>query len=772
MVIHKNSCLGLAALFALICAAPTAGRADDLKKSFVSPPDSAKPWVYWFFMDGNETQPGMRADLEAMKKAGLGGMIRIDVNIGVPKGPVQFMSPEWRENFVYGVTEAKRLGLQFAQATGPGWCGDGGPWITPDHSMQDLVSSETTVTGPTRFQDILPRPKPRAPFFGEDTMTAEGRRQWLNYYKDEYVLAFPTPAGAARIDDIDGKALYYRGSMTSGNVPIQYDPPADAERAPADQCIPAGQVIELTSKMDAEGRLTWDVPAGDWTIMRFGRTTTGQTTRPAPEEGLGFESDKFSRAGFDAQASGFIDPLIAGVGPKNYGGGASGLTMLHFDSWEFSSQNWTPGFQREFLQRRGYDPKPYLPVMAGRIVGSREMSERFLWDLRQTASELVVEVHARALSEYAHKHGLTLSIEPYDLNPSADLDLGAVADLPMGEFWSAKYALASNYSIFEAASVGHTNGRKVIGSESFTGAPGEDWHMYPGAMKGQLDWAFCAGINKFVIHRYQHQPDLDKFPGMTMGPYGLHWERTETWWDMVPAFHQYIARASEMLRQGLPVADILYLTPEGAPQVFTAPSSALTTSLGAGLLPDHQGYNFDGCSPKNLIAHAEARGGRVTLPDGMSYRVLVLPEWDTMTPALLRKITQLVESGATVIGAPPSNSPSLTNYPAADAEVKSLAARLWGAAPYAASASWGWGPCCSIPPGRKRARASAKLNGSGSTKAIPRAPRRWERVISRPASRFPPAARSRRRRRSSAWTTPSRCSSTATTPAAAGPGLP
>ncbi|BDI29491.1 hypothetical protein CCAX7_15420 [Capsulimonas corticalis] len=689
---HRLTHFGLAIVLALAGGAPIGARAahpDTLRQSFVTPPDTAKPWVYWFFMDGNETQRGMRADLEALQKAGIGGVIRMDVNLGVPKGPVAFMSPEWRDNFVYGVREAKRLGLQFSLETGPGWCGDGGPWIKPEESMQHLVASETTVAGPAHFDELLPRPKPRPPFFGEGTMTEEGRRQWLDFYQDVSVVAFPTPAGNARIDDVDSKAFYYRGSVSSGQVPWQFDPPAGAS-VPGDQCIPAAKVIELTAKLGADGRLSWDVPAGNWTIMRFGRTTTGQTTRPAPDAGLGFESDKFDREGVAAQFDAFVGNLLGAVGPKYYGGSA-GLTMLHFDSWEVSSQNWSARFRQEFTQRRGYDPAPYLPVMTGHIVGSRERSERFLWDLRQTASDLIVGVHARYLADYAHQHGLTLSVEPYDLNPSADMDLGGMADLPMCEFWSNHYALPSNYSCIEVVSVAHTNGRKIVGAESFTAAPNQDWRQFPGVMKEQLDWALCAGINKFVIHRSQHQPDMDKFPGMMMGPYGVNWERTQTWWDMAPAFHRYIARCCQMLRQGLPVSDILYVTPEGAPQVFAAPDDALTTSLDANLLPDHKGYGFDGCSPLNLIAHAKTRGGRIVFPDGMSYRVLVLPHWDTMTPALLRKVTQLVEDGAVVIGAPPSKSPSLANYPACDAEVQSLAAHLWGAAPYAAARAVGRG---------------------------------------------------------------------------------
>jgi len=195
-------------------------------------------------------------------------------------------------------------------------------------------------------------------------------------------------------------------------------------------------------------------------------------------------------------------------------------------------------------------------------------------------------------------------------------------------------------------------------------------------MKAQGDWAFCQGINKFVIHRYQAQPWLDRLPGMTMGPnggYGVHWERTQTWWEFVPAYHTYLSRCQQMLRRGLPVADILYLTPEGAPCVFFPPRSAFLL----GLFADRRGYNFDGCAPGTLIARAAVKERRIVFPDGMSYALLVLPRFQTMTPHLLEKLVTLVEDGATILGAPPLKSPSLSNYPDCDHRVREFAAKLW-----------------------------------------------------------------------------------------------
>ncbi len=259
------------------------------------------------------------------------------------------------------------------------------------------------------------------------------------------------------------------------------------------------------------------------------------------------------------------------------------------------------------------------------------------------------------------------------MNPAGDLELGAEADIPQCEFWAQGYAAATEYSCIEAVSIGHTMGRNIVAAEAFTAAPGEYWQKYPGNMKSQADWALCCGINRFIFHRYQHQPWLNRWPGMTMGNYGVNWERTQTWWSMASGFHTYLARCQALLRRGLPVADVLYLSPEGAPMVLFPPGSATQSSP-----PDRLGYNFDGCAPSALINRASVTNGSITFPDGMSYKLLVLPEFDTMTPELLSKVNQLVMAGATVVGAPPRKSPSLSGYPGCDQQVAQLATNLWG----------------------------------------------------------------------------------------------
>jgi len=639
----------------------------DLKAQFTHPPDSTRPGVYWYFMEGNMSKAGIKADLEAMKRAGIGAAIFFEVNIGVPKGPVKYMSPEWLDLVGYAIKEADRLGMRIDMATGPGWCGTGGPWIKPDEAMQHLVSAEISVQGPATFSGKLPQPKPRTPFFGMGSLTPELAKQWASFYRDEVVLACPTPSGGAKIQDLDEKSLVYRPSFSSmaGTKAFLSE---QEDTVPSGATIPSGKVIDVTKYMTSDGTLNWQVPSGKWTILRFGRTLTGQTTRPAPDAGLGFESDKFDRAGITDHLHRYLDPILKAAGPRTPG---RGLVDLHFDSWEMGSQNWSPRFRTEFRRHCGYDPTPFLPVMAGKVVDSVEISERFLWDLRETAQSLVLANHMGVLRERGKQDGLSLSIEPYDLNPASDLSLGGAADVPMGEFWSKGYGYNTEYSVIEAVSAGHTNGRPVIGAESFTADDRDRWFQHPNSMKAQTDWAFSAGLNKLYFHRYQHQPSLTDLPGMTMAIYGVHWERTETWWDLVKPYHEYIARCQEMLRQGLPVADILYLVPEGAPNVFVAPLGATV-----GMLPDRRGYNFDACSPERLIQAAKVKDGRIVFPDGMSYRLLVLPKVQTMTPRLLQKVASLLQDGASIQGTLPTHSPSLRGYPRCDAEVRLLSTAL------------------------------------------------------------------------------------------------
>ena len=643
------------------------GDADNLKESFANPPDSARPGVYWYFMDGNLSKEGMTKDLEAMKEEGIGHVLFLEVNVGIPRGNVDFMSEEWQDCFKHAVNECERLGITMTLGIGPGWTGSGGPWVKPEESMQDLVYSVAHVSGAGRRTIALPEPDPITPFFGESSLTPELVEQRNEYYEDVAVLAFPEQNDGKHVKDIDEKALYYRAPYSSALGVKQY---LKRDKENDWKGIPIDEIIDLTDQM-SEGSITWDVPEGKWTVMRFGIRNNGAVTRPAPAPGLGFECDKADTNALKNHLGEFSDKLFSALGDRNMTL-QGGLKVLHMDSWEMGSQNWTHNFRKEFRKRRGYDPLPYYPVYAGLIIGDTQTSERFLWDLRQTMQELVLDYHSGYVRSYAHSHGMKLSIEPYDMNPTQDLELGASADMTMSEFWSPG-GFNTSFSLIEASSVANIKGQRVVPSEAFT-ASGDGWRQHPASMKDQTDWAFCAGINRIVFHTFQHQalPDTLR-PGMTMGPYGVHWDRNQTWWPYVKAYHKYISRCQFVLQKGSTVADVLYLAPEEAPYVFRAPASALDGDY----LCDRKGHNFDACPP-SLLYGASVKNGNITFPSGAQYSLLVLPISDAMTPRLLEKIKALAEEGASIVGVPPTQTPGLADYPASEQKLTSIVTELWG----------------------------------------------------------------------------------------------
>lgn len=611
---------------------------DPLAAGFANPPDSAKPWVYWFWLNSNIDKLGITQDLEAMKRVGIGGVLIMETDQGTPVGDVPFASAKWRELFRFMLQEADRLGIQVNMNDDAGWNGSGGPWITPELSMKKVVWTETQAHG--HFAGKLAKPEEVA-----------------GLYHDIAVLAFPT-VGPYRIPDIKGKSALVRQDFAPM---LQYG------KAPEGSTIQPSQIVNLTSKVGPDGTLNWEAPKGDWTIMRFGYTSTGAVNAPAPQSGIGLEPDKLSKKATEAAFEGLMGKLISDS-PELVG---KSLVRTHIDSWENGSQNWSDDFGSEFRKRRGYDLTRYLPVFSGRVVGSLEVSERFLWDLRQTISDMLLTNYAGHMRELAHQHGIGLSIEAYgDVNVD-DLAYAGQADEPMSEFWTwgggmGNPEYGSLAVVYEMASAAHIYGKPILGAEAFTSNDSEKWLLWPGAIKGLGDYEFSRGVNRFVFHRYALQPWANVAPGMSMGPWGLHYERTNTWWEKSKPWHDYLTRCQYLLQQGQPVVDVLYLAPEGAPSNFMPPGSAI-----------HGDYRADSCPPEALLTRASVKGGRIVFEGGMSYAALVLPD-APMTLAMLDKVKELAEGGALIVGGSrPTRSPSLTDYPRCDRDVNRVSATLW-----------------------------------------------------------------------------------------------
>ena len=748
----------------------------ELEMGFVHPPDSARPWVYWFWMDGNVTRAGITADLEAMRRVGIGGVLLMDVTQGLPAGPVQFGSSEWHELFKYAVAEAGRLGLDVTMSNSAGWTGSGGPWITPALAMQKLVSAKTNLVGPLHFSGLLPQffgPNPNCrpiatlafpslggeggalPGFPPERVTINGKdvSDSAKLFDDNPNTHLSVPAPTARQPQslqlefakpftatslrlvgsgrpqsfhgtlqvsndgrdfrnvrefINGGSLlalafeqtsarFFRLLFTDADAGLTHLEFAELELAPtyripwyesktgagpmplvtnlapllhvpSEAVIPSDSVLDLTPQISATGLLNWDVPKGHWTVLGLACAPIGTENHPAPAGGGGLECDKLSQEAVSAHFAGFLGRLVAENGP------GSAFKAAHIDSWEVGFQNFTPRFCAEFQNRRGYNPLPYLPTFTGRFVAGPDQSERFLWDVRRTIADLLADNYAGHLAELAHEHGLKLSIEAYaslGKGPFDDLLYAGRADVPMTEFWYGQTDL-SKLDLRPMPSAAHTYGRSITAAEAFTSYPSfAKWDEHPFALKPLADAAFCEGVNRLVFHRYAHQPWRDRAPGMTMGPLGLHYERTQTWWEQSRAWHEYLARCQYLLQRGVFVAELCYLTDEGA---FCQPPAR--DQLNPAVPP---GYNYDLVTPEVVLTRLSVKDGDLLLPDGMSYHALILPTARRMTPGLLRRIKELVEAGATVVGPSPTNSPSLARYPHCDVEVDQLGRELWGA---------------------------------------------------------------------------------------------
>jgi hypothetical protein len=606
---------------------------DSLDTGFLNPPETAKPQTWWHWVDGNVSKDGITLDLEAMKRVGISKAHICNVGQGFPVGPASFMSEQWLDDFRFAATEAGRLGMKLGFNNTSGWSSSGGPWVKPEYAMQMVVTSEIHPQGGTRFIGILPLPPIKAGF-----------------YRDIAVLAFPTCSDNVQIRDLDTKGLF--------DPHFQYRQLPDSSPVPADAVVPKSSIVDLTSKVTLEGKLTWDVPPGNWIILRVGYTPTGEKNRPAPESGLGLECDKLSRVALDKYWADGIEPILKNVGPL----GGKVLNGCLIDSYEVGCNNWTPGFREEFVKRRGYDPIPFLPVLSGQYVESGEVTERFLWDFRRTIGDLYAENYYGHFCELCRKHGLMSSVEPYD-GPFECLQAGTKADIVMGEFWANSRDMDNSIKL--AASIAHTHGKSLVGSEAFT-ASNDGWLTYPGSLKTIGDWAFCTGINLFNFHTYTHQPWINKIPGMTFHWYGTHFDRNNTWWEQSRAWMAYLARCQFLLQQGHSSADALFFAGE------TSPNNGV-------YIPDLKqlGYDYDAIGT-DLIFKLAVKDKCIYTPSGEKYRILVFPDTTWMTPALVKKVGELVSKGATVIGPKPKKSPSLVGYPACDAEVTELANTIWG----------------------------------------------------------------------------------------------
>ncbi|QJD97302.1 DNA-binding protein [Mucilaginibacter robiniae] len=784
---------------------------DDLETVFSHPPEEAKPWVFWYWMQASVTEAGITADLEAMKQAGIGGAYLMPIK-GVANPPfltppVEQLTPQWWHMVRYTFKEADRLGLKLAMHDCDGFALAGGPWITPELSMQKVVWTKTLVKGGQVFNDTLAK-----------------LESYKGYYRDIAVFAYPSPQGSGistqnntpkvttslpeqdvqylvepgnkknfssadscwiqlafdqpftcrsliihtnasnyqserlllQVSD-DGRsfrtvqrlepprhgwqdgdfditheilpttARYFRfvynkegsepgaedldfakwkPSLKLSGIELSAEPRihqfegkngevwristrTTPQQVPDDLCIPKNKIINITDKLDAQGRLHWNAPAGNWTILRIGHTSTGHTNATGGK-GSGLECDKFNTEAIKLQFDRWFGEAIRQAGPEL---AKRVLKIFHVDSWECGSQNWSAEFAQEFKQRRGYDLMPYLPVMAGIPVQSAQKSEQVLADVRQTIAELVVDKFYGTMSKLAHEKGCTFSGESVAPTMTSDGMLHySQIDIPMGEFWLRSPTHDKPNDLLDAISGGHIYGKNIIQAEAFTELR-TMWDEHPAMIKALADRNFAAGINRYVFHVNVHNPWLTRKPGMTLDGIGLFFQRDQTWWKPGHAWVEYVQRCQSLLQLGRPVTDIAVFTGEETPRRAILPdrlvpvlpglfgsarveseklrlankgtplrTMPIGVTSGANMTDPDQwvnplhGYAYDSFNLDALVSLSKVNHGRIELPGGASYKVLVVPGSRRMDPngnhlsaATLQRLQELVAQGATLI---------------------------------------------------------------------------------------------------------------------------
>lgn len=764
---------------------------DMLMEGFTNPPDSVKPWVYWYWISDNNTREGVTRDLEAMAEVGIGEALIGNIGYeGMQYGNPGILSEAWWQMIEHTIREGKRTGVNIGLFNCPGWSQSGGPWVNPEESMRYLLYSELEIEGGKKLELKLVKP---SEFFQQvrvlafpvpdnehstlnrinsiistipqlespdnlidgDTGTvclfrrAAGSKEIIidiqskdsfaarslllypantpfaadidlminlngkyksikkfrydrsnarinvgpipkgpvavsipevnsknfrlimsNFSLSNYLTNLPNNAsdaalseivlsGSPRVESFIEKQL---GKMCQTPFPLwnEYQWKPQEETGSEEMKVNPGNVLDLTSSTAADGTLIWAAPEGRWILLQIGAVPTGTRNAQAAPHAMGWEVDKMNKHHLKKHFDSYIGKLLERMPAEE----RTALKHVVLDSYEQGSQNWTENMIEDFEVKYGYDPVPWFPVFTGRVVGSADQSDRFLWDWRRLVADRIAYDYVGGFRELCQEKGLRIWLENYGHwgFPSEFLMYGGQSHDVAGEFWNE--GDLGNIECRAASSAAHIYGKKLVSAESYTSA-GQAYQRYPAMLKKRGDWSYTEGINQVILHLYIHQPYEDKSPGINAW-FGTEFNRKNTWFRQSKNWIDYQRRCMFMLRRGLPVNDICYFIGEDVPKM---------TGARIPEMPD--GYSYDYINAEVIMNRLTVKDGRLVLPDGMSYSLLVLPPLEKMRPELLQKIAELVKKGAKVYGPPPSRSPSLQNYPAADLTVKQLVQELW-----------------------------------------------------------------------------------------------
>ncbi len=627
-------------LIFLLALSLTGTRAEtvSLEQGFRHVPEADRPWVYYWWLNGNVDERTITRDLEAMRAQGIGGFLMFDArgyhddqnHVVMPPSKMEFMSPQWQRMVKHTLTEAHRLDLQVSINLSSCAGALKGPWLVGDDAPKRLIWSAATVQGPQRLSYELKRPS--------------GKRFW-----DVALMAIRG----------NGPASTATGADNWNEVTSRL-PSLDA----------ATEVVDLTANVDAQGRLVWNVPAGTWSLLRFGCVTM---------EGHEYDVDVLDPQAVERHFERMGRTILNDAGPL------AGTTLTHFYSvsWEGAVPTWTLALEREFAKYRGYELRPWLPVLAGFTLKSREQSERFLHDYYQTLGDTFRNNFYGTMQDLCHQAGLQWHSEsggPWNRRLASFREADQLAflgrnDMPQGEFWFTGYPIKRRQEMNRPpAMTAHVYGKRLAATEAFTHMT-RHWSAYPAALKPFADAAFCDGINQFIWHTFTCSPPEFGKPGSEYFA-GTHINRNVTWFPLAGPFLGYLARCQFMLRQGQFVSDVCAYVGDRTYQHWGRGSN--WSSRATLRLPP--GYTYDLIDTEVLLNRMAVTNGNLVLPDGMSYRVLVVDlDDETVPPPALRKIAALKQAGATVVFGQrkPERAPGLANYPACDTEVRRLADKLW-----------------------------------------------------------------------------------------------
>jgi hypothetical protein len=569
----------------------------NLSDEFVNPPISSRPGAFWCWLNGDVTKASISNDLEEMKEKGMGRAEIWDVQARNDSiaGP-EFLGDESVESIKHALSEGKRLGLKMGMVGSSGW-NAGGSWVTPEWAAKALYSSELKVDGPQFFSGTLPFPD-------VPKQCPKDKYEVPVYFKEIAVLAIP--------DSQDKKIKDLK------------------------------DIVILNKKYDGKV-LKWEIPEGNWTLLRFICSNTGQhLIVPSPNsDGLFID---------------FLDPnatikhlkyILSRLGITTSNAGESGLDYFSFDSMELDEVTpWTDSMDSIFYAHNNYDILPYLPVFAGWELP--DGNDNFPYQFKKTVSDQLIFSHYTTGRDFLADYGIELVAEAGGPGPpiwdSCPVDalkaLGKVS-VPRGEFW-----VRNPHNIFlikEIASASHIYGLGVVDAESFT--TWRRWKDAPHELKKYVDRAFCEGLNSVTFDAFANTRPEHGLPGRAYHA-GSDINPTTTWWEQAKPFMDYLSRCSYILKQGKFVGDVVYYYGDKAPNFFPEVQGAPNSPGLEGL---SFGYDFDIINTDVLMNRMEVSEGKLVLPDGLNYKLLVIPDRKDIPIDVVKKVKKMIAGGAKVL---------------------------------------------------------------------------------------------------------------------------